>query len=145
MKPTTVTSVGQEIPALTTAPVRLEDIQTVMNVMDDVNPVHIDTELVERLGLRGLVNQGPANLAYVVNMLLRWAGHPAAIRRLAFRFHSISCPGDELTARARVIDVDADDPRRLTCDFSLERTDGATVVSGTANVELLEQEAGSAG
>ena len=80
------------IPAFVVPEVRKEDVVTIMDVMGDVNPVHIDEELVRELGLRGLVNQGPANLGYVVNMFIAWAGSPEAIRHIAVRFRAISCP-----------------------------------------------------
>ena len=128
---------GDQIPPFVVEAVRLEDIHTIMDVMGDVNPVHIDEELVRRLGLRGLVNQGPANLGYVVNMLLRWIGDPAAIRRLAFRFHSISSPGDRLQASGTVTDVRADvGGSAVTCDLWLDRGDGERVMSGTAELHL---------
>jgi acyl dehydratase len=76
-----------------------EDVITMMDVMGDVNPVHSDHDLVAELGLRGLVNQGPANLAYTLNMILAWAGDPAAIRHVDVRFDAITCPGDRLVAR----------------------------------------------
>jgi acyl dehydratase len=128
---------GEEIPPFVVDAVRLEDIHTIMDVMGDVNPVHIDEDLVRRLGLRGLVNQGPANLGYVVNMLLRWTGDPSAIRRLAFRFHSISSPGDQLQASGTVTDVSsADGGSRVICDIRLDRGDGERVMSGTAELHV---------
>lgn len=130
------------IPPFVTEPIRLADVVTVMEVMDDVNPVHIDAELVQSLGLRGLVNQGPANLGYVVNMLLAWAGAPGALRRLRFRFHSISCPGDRLTARAQITAIDPHDRCRVTTSFTLEQEDGVLVCDGTADLQLPEPREG---
>ncbi len=126
---------GTELPSLVVDGISVDDIRTVMDVMGDVNPVHIDEELVRRLGLRGLVNQGPANLGYVVNMLLRTFPEPAVLRRLAFRFHASSSPGDELTARARILEASSvNGGSALRCEITLDRQDGARVLSGTADV-----------
>lgn len=115
--------------------VRLDDIVTIMDVMGDVNPIHVDTELVAALGLRGPVNQGPANMAYVMNMLIRWAGSPEAIEHIHIRFKSISCPGDRLEARGRVVSLtDRPEGPLAHCDVELVLEDGTRVLSGSADV-----------
>ena len=129
------TSPASEIPPLVVGPIRIEDIRTIMDVMDDVNPVHVDEELVKQLGLPGLVNQGPANVGYCVNMLLRWAGDPAALKRLSFRFRSISSPGDELTATAQVLERrPSEDGETVECEFWLDKQGGERVLDGTAQL-----------
>jgi acyl dehydratase len=127
------------IPLLVISEVRMEDIVTIMGVMDDVNPVHVDHELIRELGLRGPVNQGPANLAYVINMLMRWAGDPGAIRHVNVRFHAISCPGDRLEARGTVTGMQStDDGSVAECDFELVRDGGEVILTGAAKVALGE-------
>jgi acyl dehydratase len=117
--------------------VRLEDIVAVMEVMEDNNPIHVDAELVRELGLRGPVNQGPANLAYVINMLIAWAGSPEAIRRLNVRFHAISCPGDRLEARGKVADVTQTiDGPIAHCEVELVRDGGELILEGIADVAV---------
>ncbi len=126
-----------EIPTFVVPAVRIEDIITVMDVMGDVNPIHVDEDLVRELGLRGPVNQGPANLAYVVNMLIAWAGSPESIRHLNVRFQSISCPGDRLEARGSVVRlIHADDGPLAHCAVALVREGGEVILSGTADVSL---------
>ena len=47
----------------------------------DPNPIHWDRAAVAERGLGDrLINQGPINLGYVVNMLLAWTG-PASLAR----------------------------------------------------------------
>lgn len=125
------------------APVSVEvteaDVLTMMDVMGDVNPVHSDHELVAELGLRGLVNQGPANLAYALNMILAWARDPAAIRHVDVRFDAISCPGDRLVATGGVTATRPGEGGTIaTCTFRLDRDlgDGPNerILSGTAEV-----------
>jgi acyl dehydratase len=128
------------IPPFIVPEVRIEDIVAVMDVMGDMNPVHVDEELVAALGLRGRVNQGPANIAYVMNMLIAWAGSPQAIRRIKMRFHSISCPGDRLEARGTVVELretkDGEDSVVAHCEVELVRDGGEAILQGQAEVLL---------
>jgi len=110
----------------------LDRIRGFMEVMRDVNPVHDDPELVERLGLRGPVNQGPANLAYMLNMLIDWTGDVTAIERLEFRFLDVVTTGDVVTAGGEVREVDG--AGVATCDVWLDRADGVRAVTATARV-----------
>lgn len=115
--------------------VLFEDVIDMMDVMGDVNPVHSDNELVAELGLRGLVNQGPANLAYALNAVLAWAGDPAAVRSYEVRFNAITCPGDRLVGSGGVQSIT---DGIASCSFRLDRDlgDGTTelILSGTAEV-----------
>ena len=113
-------------------------IKMVMEVMDDVNPVHIDEELVRRMGLRGLVNQGPCNLTYIVNMLVAWTGDPDCVARLRVRFHNLVVPGDKTIAGGTVTAVrnDVAGRRVADCDVWLRLADGTTMLAGMATVAL---------
>lgn len=123
------------IPSLVVPDVRMEDVVTIMEVMDDVNPIHVDADLAASLGLRGPVNQGPANLAYVMNMLIAWAGSPNAIKHVNVRFRSISCPGDRLIASGTVESIArTDDGLLATCSVELVRDGGEVILAGTADV-----------
>lgn len=125
--------------------VRIDDVVAIMEVMEDMNPIHVDLDLAKSLGLRGCVNQGPANLGYVTNMLINWAGSPRAIRHMNIRFQSVSCPGDRLEARGTVIGVNVVDGSHLaTCEVALVRPlaelvngdDVEYILQGTATVEI---------
>ena len=123
---------GDALPSLAAPEINVTRIAQVMDVMDDNNPVHIDEELVKTLGLRGLVNQGPCNLAYITNMLTAWAGNPDAVRRFHIRFHNMVCPGDKLTAEGRVAAIHPDG--LVECDVALKLDDGTTMLAGTATM-----------
>jgi acyl dehydratase len=119
------------------------DVIAMMDVMGDTNPVHSDHELVGELGLRGLVNQGPSNLAYALNMVIDWAGgEPAAVLGFDARFHAITCPGDRLVASGEVVAEGAPgEPSTLA--FRLERETASTpelILTGTARVTTPEGE-----
>ena len=105
-----VVSPGFELPARSMSEIDMPRIEGLMELMKDVNPVHDDPELVARRGLRGPVNQGPANLSYIVNMLYAWAGPEMELEQFEFRFLDIVVPGDTVTARGRCLPI--------RCDFS---------------------------
>ncbi len=126
--------------------VQAEDIEVIMDVMEDMNPVHVDEALAHSLGLRGCVNQGPSNLGYVINMLIDWAGFPEAIRHLNVRFHSISCPGDHLEARGVILELFSEGESCLArCSVELVRLLGLVgegtelILRGTAIVEISDE------
>jgi 3-hydroxybutyryl-CoA dehydratase len=126
---------GDALPPLPVGAITRERMVAIMGVMGDPNPIHEDVELARRLGFRGIVNQGPANMAYVANLLLQLTGGPAGIRRLDFRFHDNVVPGDELTARGTVTAVRGTE---IDCDFRLEGADGRVPLTGAATVVLAD-------
>jgi acyl dehydratase len=109
-------------------------IVEIMDVMDDCNPVHVNEELVAKLGLRGLVNQGPANLAYITNMLAAWTGNADCVRRFRVRFFDMVVPGDELVAGGRVASINGDGT--VDCEVWLKMRNGHTMLAGTATVAV---------
>ncbi|MGE5210702.1 MAG: MaoC/PaaZ C-terminal domain-containing protein [Acidobacteriota bacterium] len=129
--------VGDEIPPWTMPSVDPARMRTMAAILRDPYSVHWDREANAALGLPGrVVNQGPLNLGYIVNMLLAWAG-PSCVRRLTVSFGRPVLDGDSVTARGRVTAVDdVGGERRATCEVWLDR-DGEHVVTGTAVVALV--------
>jgi acyl dehydratase len=126
--------VGDEIPSWTMPIVEPARMRTMAAILRDPYSVHWDAAANAAIGLPGrVINQGPLNLGYVVNMLLAWAG-PSCIRRLTVSFGLPVLDDDRVSAHGRVVALFFDhDERRATCEVRLER-DGRTVVSGTAVV-----------
>ncbi len=123
---------GDEIPPWEMPVVDPARMRTMAAILRDPYPVHWDRDANAALGLPGrVINQGPLNLGYIVNMLIAWAG-PSCVRRLTVSFGRPVLDGESVTARGRVTAV-ADDgaERRATCEVWLER-DGEQVVTGTA-------------
>jgi acyl dehydratase len=134
MSEPTAVQVGDEIPPWTMPSVDPARMRTMAAILRDPYSVHWDREANAALGLPGrVVNQGPLNLGYIVNMLLAWAG-PSCVRRLTVSFGRPVLDGDSVTARGRVTEVaDVDGERRATCEVWLDR-EGEQVVTGTAVV-----------
>ena len=115
-----------------------EQMKTVAALLHDPNPIHFDVESVQALGMGDrVVNQGPNNMSYVVNMLGDWAGGPGRVRGLRVRFLGNVFGGDRLTARGTVTGVRDEGGERLAdLDVWLERAEDDRVLDGTAVVAL---------
>lgn len=128
---------GTEIPGWRVESVDPEKMKLFAAIARDPNTIHWDRAEVARRGLgERVVNQGPTNLGYVINMLHAWAG-PGSVRELTIRFTANVFDGDEVTAGGLVRAVDeVDGEHRATCEVWLDRNDGIRTVAGTAVVAL---------
>jgi acyl dehydratase len=130
-------TVGSPVPAWRIESVDPEKMKIFAALARDPNPIHWDRAAVAERGLGDrLINQGPTNLAYVVNMLLAWTG-PASLRDIAVRFTSNVFDADTVTAAGVVTGLrEADGERLADCDVWLDRGDGTRAIAGTATVAL---------
>ena len=127
---------GDEIPPWTMDHVDPARMRTMAAILRDPYSVHWDAAGNAALGLPGrVVNQGPLNLGYVVNMLHAWAG-PECVRRLTVSFGRPVLDGESVTAHGRVTLVETlQDNTRATCEVWLELA-GEKVVVGSAVVSI---------
>jgi len=120
--------------------VEAQAMKPIALLMRDPNPIHWDTAVVERLGLgERPINQGPVNVAYVMNALMNWTNDPGCIRRLTVRFLDNVRAGDVVVAGGLVKDVRDSDkgPEQLAeCEVWLDRSDGARLLQGEAVVGI---------
>lgn len=129
-----IVKVGMPIPEWRLESVRAEKMKILAAILRDPNPIHWDRAEVSSKGLGDrLINQGPTNVGYVMNMLMAWAG-PAAIRRVTVRFTSNVFEGDTVVAGGVVTAVD--ESGLAECDVWLDRSDGTRALTGTATVAL---------
>jgi acyl dehydratase len=132
----TTVAAGTSLPDWDLASVSEQAMHTMALLLRDPNPIHYDTAVTQATGLGPrTVNQGPSNVGYVANMLIAWAGDPAAIRRLKVRFEANVFAGDHVTASGEVTSVERTPDGALAhCDVRLTRDDGTRLLSGTAEV-----------
>jgi acyl dehydratase len=127
--------VGTELAPFLVESVSAEKMKLMAALLRDPNPIHLDPAAVRALGMGDrVVNQGPINQAYLVNMLTAFAGDPGAIRRMTVRFLGNVFAGDRVECRGRVTEVDAG-AGLVTVELE-ESVDGAPVMAGTAVVAL---------
>jgi 3-hydroxybutyryl-CoA dehydratase len=126
---------GSELGPLVIESVSAERMKTLAVVLADPNPIHLDPKAVRALGMGDrVINQGPANFDYVLDML-RAAAPDAEIRGLRVRLLANVRAEDRVTAAGRVESVeDADGERRLSCTVWLDVDGGARAVEGTATL-----------
>lgn len=130
-------AVGDRITPRRVRDVDVEKMKTMAALLHDPNPIHWDVDAVRRLGMGDKpINQGPSNMAYIVNALIDWTGDASTIRNVRCRFNGNVLAHDELEATGVVTDVqDHADHQVVSCDVWLARGD-TKVVSGTARVVL---------
>ena len=113
--------------------VSAERMKTLAVVLADPNPIHLDPEAVRALGMGDrVVNQGPANFAWVLDML-REALPGAQVLDVKVRFLANVFAGDRVIAAGRVESVEAG---RATCSVWLDVDGGARAIDGTATLIL---------
>lgn len=120
--------VGDSLPAWRHG-VEAPAMAPVARILRDPNPIHLDPAAVRAIGLGDrVINQGPANLAYVMNMLA--AAFPKhRIETLESRFLANVRADDQVEAGGRIESIDGN---RITCDVWLDVEGGRPAVKGRA-------------
>jgi acyl dehydratase len=128
-------SPGDALPAWRIEAVSPENMRRLAETLRDPNPIHLDPAAVAKLGLGDrVINQGPANLAYIINML--HAAFPEAqLLQLDARFLANVFGGDAVEAGGRVTAI-ADDGTRISCDTWLNVDGRGPAVSAQAQLLL---------
>ena len=126
-----MTIVGQELAHFRIAAVDPEAMKVWALALHDPNPIHLDRAMVAAKGLGDrVINQGPANLAYIINMLS--AAFPnAAIRSLDVRYIDNVFEGDDVTAGGTVVEVGAEG---VVCEVWLRAAARDLVIKGRATL-----------
>lgn len=82
-------------------------MKTVAALLDDPVPIHFDIAAVEELGLGNrMVNQGPLNVGYLLEMVSRFAGGHARLRTFEVRLLGSVYEGDRVVCTGTVTTVD---------------------------------------
>jgi 3-hydroxybutyryl-CoA dehydratase len=103
--------------------------------LHDPNPIHLDPAVVKAKGLgERVINQGPANLAYLINML-RAAVPGGFIESLEVRYVDNVFAGDAVEAGGTVTAVSGESGRqKLVCDVWLRADGRGPVLTGSATI-----------
>jgi acyl dehydratase len=138
-----IVNLGDDLPEWIMDRVDPARMKTMAAILRDPYPVHWDREANAARGLPGrVINQGPLNVGYIVNMIHAWAG-PGSIRRLQVSFGRPVLDEERVVARGRVSAVESvAEGQLVTCEVTLERDD-EVVVSGTATVLIRRGDQGS--
>lgn len=129
--------VGDEIPPLS---VELNQMMLWLyaGASGDFNPIHIDKEFGEKVGLGGTIAHGLSSMARMCRCLTDWAEDPGALKRFKVRFSKPAKPGDTVTFSAKIVDKKEEDGHKvvmLECNAMTQ--DGLVVLSNaSAEIEL---------
>lgn len=94
------------LPSFRFGPVSPESMVIWADVLRDPNPIHLDRSAVAAMGLGTmLINQGPANLAYLLNAVLE-AYPGAVVERFSSRFVGNVLEGDMVVVSGTVTEIE---------------------------------------
>ncbi len=126
-------TVGDALPPFVIESVSPEAMKDWAVFLADPNPIHLDVEVVKAKGLGDrVINQGPINVAYMMNMLL--AAFPGGrIQAMDSRFLDNVYGGDRVVASGTITAIEDD---RVDCAFQLDVDGRGTVNAGTATIRL---------
>jgi acyl dehydratase len=71
----------------------------------DFNPIHIDEEFAQQVGLPGRILHGLYSMAQVAHAMTEAGGGPQTLRRLRVQFRGMGLPEHELTVSGTVREV----------------------------------------
>ena len=124
-------NVGDKLPPFVIESVSPDAMKQWAIFLADPNPIHLDVEVVKAKGLGDkVINQGPANVAYMMNMLM--AAFPGCrIESMDSRFLDNVYGKDKVVASGKITAIE---DNRISCEFTLDVEGRGTVNSGTATV-----------
>jgi acyl dehydratase len=104
-------------------------------LLADPNPLHFDPDAVIRLGVADrLVNQGPSNMAMLMNMLME-AMPAARIKHFRVRLLGSVLAGDVVEATGRVVSRQPEgESVRVRCELTLTVAGRGDVLAGEATL-----------
>lgn len=105
--------------------------------LHDPNPIHLDVEVVKAKGLGDrVINQGPANVAYIINMLM--TNFPGCtIETMESRFVDNVFGGETVVTNGTVTAVEeTDDGLLVSLETGLKSQERDFVITGTAVVRI---------
>jgi acyl dehydratase len=130
-------NVGDEIPSFS---IQLEQMMLwqYAGASGDFNPIHVDKEFGEKVGLGGTIAHGLSSMGRMQKTLVDWIEDPGKLKKLKVRFAAPARPGDTVTFRGKVSDKKEEDGRKLVfLEVGAETQDGVGVLTrGEAVVEL---------
>ncbi len=99
----------------------------------DFNPIHIDGEFAQAVGLPGRILHGLWTMAQVARAQTEAAGGPEHLRRLQVQFRGMGVPEREITVTGSVREVAGD---RVVVDTAATQGDSQIIRNAEAQLEI---------
>ena len=128
---------GDELVA-TVEDLRGDDMKLVAALLQDPYPPHYDPRRAAELDYPGLLNQGPANLAYMLQPIVAELDSPSHLVRFDTRYHDMVFEGETVTVVATVDEKRPDDDGggQVTFSVELRKENGEVAVDGSVTAEF---------
>ena len=95
---------GAELPELTITPDRHLTVRYA-GASGDFNPIHIDEDFAQKVGLPGRILHGLWTMAQVARAQTEAAGGPERLKRLSVQFRGMGVPEQEIKVTSTVREV----------------------------------------
>ena len=99
---------GEQLPELTVTPDRYLTVRYA-GASGDFNPIHIDDDFAQQVGLPGKILHGLWTMAQVARAQTEAAGGPHALKALGVQFRGMGLPEQEIVVTSKVTEVRDDD------------------------------------
>jgi acyl dehydratase len=127
---------GDEIPALTTAPITASQLVRYSGASGDFNPIHTVHQVATNAGLEGVIAHGMLVMGLVGRAITDWVG-VAPLRQFGVRFVNVTRPGQTITVSGQVVEkMEVDGEYRVRCEVSAADQAGQEKVKGSFVVAL---------
>lgn len=128
--------VGDQLPELRIPPISRATLALFAGASGDHNPIHIDVDVAQSVGLDDVFAHGMLSMAYLGRLVTGWVP-PDRIRSYRVRFTAITPVHAEPTCTGSVTAVNVvDGERRATLGLTVTLADGAVTLTGDAVVAL---------
>jgi acyl dehydratase len=126
-------NVGDKVPELSVTPDRYLP-HRYAGASGDFNPIHIDREFANQVGLPSNILHGLYSMGLVARANAAVAGgDPRALKRLSVQFRGMGMPEQEIVVSGTVKSVDGD---RVVVDTVATQGETAIIKNAEAEVEL---------
>jgi acyl dehydratase len=127
---------GDEIPALTTAPITASQLVRYSGASGDFNPIHTVHQVATNAGLEGVIAHGMLVMGLIGRAITDWVG-VAPLRQFGVRFVNVTRPGQTITVSGQVVEkMEVDGEYRVRCEVSAADQAGQEKVKGSFVVAL---------
>lgn len=128
--------VGDEIPSLTTDPIKRVTLALFAGASGDHNPIHVDIDFAREAGMDDVFAHGMLSMAYVGRLLTN-SVPPQALRSFQVRFVAITHIHDRLTCTGTVMEkLEQNGEKLLRLRVTAADQHGETKVRGEAVIAI---------
>lgn len=128
--------VGDQLPALTLAPINRTTLALFAGASGDHNAIHIDTDYARKAGMADVFAHGMLSMAYLGRLLTQWVDQ-RQLREFGVRFLGITHLGHQITCAGTVVErFEANGEQRIKVQVHTTNQYGETKIVGDAVIVL---------